>query len=115
MKSEEGRLGAWNPTQDSNGYWNVPLAADNSSYAYNAGQYINNNGSGMGNTGLAQRKSGSDPICSSVGCPKTAAEKEASAAVIKYATDVPLDSDIRHSITSEGIAEGLVGQKWNMK
>ena len=34
----------WNPVQDANGAWNMPEAADNSSYAYNPDQYINNNG-----------------------------------------------------------------------
>jgi len=49
IKSEEKRLGAWKPVQDGNGFWNMPEAIDNSSYAYGA-NYINNNG-------LAQRKS----------------------------------------------------------
>lgn len=62
VASEEDIQGhTWAPKQDANGYWTVPEAADNSSYAYNPDQYINNNG-------LVQLNTESDPICSSSGC-----------------------------------------------
>lgn len=34
----------WTPTKDSNGYWNTPQAADNSSYGYSKEIYVNNSG-----------------------------------------------------------------------
>jgi len=53
-------------------------------------------------TGLAQQKS--DPICSSVGCPKSKAVQEANAKIIQYPVDVPLDSDVRHTLNNEELA-----------
>ena len=36
LKWAQSELGhKWEPTQDSNGYWNVPEAASNASYSYN--------------------------------------------------------------------------------
>jgi len=48
----------WVPTQDKNGYWNVPQPFDNKSYSY-AGTDIN--------VQLSSETT-SDPICSSAGC-----------------------------------------------
>lgn len=64
IASEEDLQGhSWNPTQDANGYWSVPEAASNDSYAYNPDQYVNNNGMVQLNSEIK-----SDPICSSSGC-----------------------------------------------
>jgi len=34
----------WTPTQDKNGYWSTPSAADNSSYGYNQNVFVNHSG-----------------------------------------------------------------------
>ena len=38
----------WTPTQDANGYWNVPEAASASSYSYRAGGAITDHLAGFG-------------------------------------------------------------------
>ena len=54
ISKEETRLKTkWVPTQDDNGAWIVPEAANNKSYSYNS---------------LVQTEEQSDPICSSAGC-----------------------------------------------
>lgn len=108
---EEGILGTkWSPTQDANGYWNVPEAADNSSYAYGA-NYINNNGAGMGNAGLVQLQD--DPICASSGCtqfkhpdPPKDHPKD------YFVPNFGQDQDIKNTLQSERVASKLVGKAW---
>ena len=34
IKTTEANLGEWNPVQDENGYWVVPVAHENTSYSY---------------------------------------------------------------------------------
>ena len=38
LKTTEAKLGAWTPTQDKNGFWNVPEAAAGDAYSYNGGR-----------------------------------------------------------------------------
>jgi len=61
-------------------------------------------------TELVQQKS--DPICSSVGCPKSKAEQEAQSKIIQYPVDVPLDADVRHTIKHEEMASDELGHSW---
>ncbi len=89
----------WKPTQDANGYWNTPQAADNASYGYNQNQYINN-------SGLVQldAEEGSDPICASSGC-----NQYKHPVVETHPMDYPVpdfgqDHDIKSTISNEKIA-----------
>ena len=120
VASEEDLQGhTWTPTQDANGYWNVPEAADNSSYAYNQNQYINNNGmvqldAEEGETKMVRLRS--DPICSSAGCsqykhPAPAAEPPRDYPV----PDFGQDHDIASSLENERVASKLVGHNWKFK
>jgi len=111
IKSEEKIQGReWKPTQDANGYWNVPEAADNTSYAYGA-NYINNNGAGMGNDGLIQLES--DPICASSGCtqfkhpdPPKDHPKD------YFVPNFGQDHDVKATLENERIASKIVGKQW---
>jgi len=105
--SEKALGHKWTPTQDKNGYWNTPQAADNASYGYNKNVYVNN-------SGLLQLES--DPICSSSGCDQYKHPKKEDDYPRDY--DVPnfgQDHDIRDSFNSEAIATKTVGHKWNWK
>jgi hypothetical protein len=53
IAAQEKKHGAWTPTQDDNGVFIVPEAANNRSYTYDS---------------LVQTEAKSDPICSSAGC-----------------------------------------------
>jgi len=115
IASEESNLGhKWAPTQDANGFWNVPEAADNSSYGYNTGQYINN-------SGLVQvdaetetvKKSKSDPIFSSAGNtqykhPKAAAEPPRDYFVPNFGQD----KDVKETLASEKVASAMTKRNW---
>jgi hypothetical protein len=89
----------WKPTQDANGYWNTPQAADNSSYGYNQNQYINN-------SGLVQLESEveSDPICASSGCTQYKHPEVASWPKNYPVPDFGQDHDVKDSINNEAIA-----------
>ena len=86
----------------------MPEAADNSSYNYNQGQYINNNG-------LVQLDAEveSDPICASSGCtqfkhPVAAADPPKDYFVPNFGQD----QDIKNTIQNERVASKLVGAQW---
>jgi len=107
VASEEDIQGhTWAPKQDANGYWTVPEAADNSSYAYNPDQYINNNG-------LVQLNTESDPICSSSGCGQYKHVSSAPSHPMDYPVpDFGQDHDVMDTISNERVASKVVGHKW---
>lgn len=92
----------WNPSQDKNGYWNVPQPFDNKSYSY-ADTSVN--------VQLAAETE-SDPICSSAGCTQYEHPK-----LETYPMDYPVpnfgvDHGILAAENSISAAEKQLNHKW---
>ena len=92
----EKKYGKWTVTQDENGVWQVPEAANNKSYSYRS---------------LVQ----SDPICSSAGCPEK--KKKGGDEVVYYPDPDAqgLDHDIKISQSNEVVASKITGKDWVFK
>jgi hypothetical protein len=102
IKSTEKTMGkSWTPTQDENGNWDVPSAANNKSYRY-AG------------ASLAQVQS--DPICSSAGCEAHARKQKGGDKIVQYPDPEVqgLEADIIHSHASEKQAQKTLGHVWKL-
>lgn len=104
IKYEQDKQGhVWTPTQDSNGYWNLPAAASNASYSYNVQLD-------------SDIKLEDDPICSSAGC----SQYKHPAPPPGYPMDYPVpnfgqDHDIKSSIENERLASKMIGKEWAFK
>ena len=102
IAQQEGIHGKWNPSQDENGVWNVPGAADNASYSYKANVQLE-----------ADVNLESDPICNSAGCTQYLhANKK-----LPYPVDYPVpnfgqDGHIKDSFENLDLAEKQLGHKW---
>jgi len=100
IAAQEAKHGKWTPTQDDNGVWIVPGAADNKSYTYKS---------------LVQLEADaeSDPICSSAGC-DYASEKGAKTHPMNYfVPNFGRDADLNHTDNSLDWAERNLKHKWN--
>jgi len=101
MKAEEAKFGVWTPTQDANGFWNVPGATDKGEYTYAAVQ-LNSN-----------INLNSDPHCSSAGCTQYKHPKSKDDHPVDYpVADFGKDHEMRHTDSSLDTAEKIVGHKW---
>jgi len=93
---------SWTPTQDKNGFWNVPQPFDNKSYTY-ADSDIN--------VQLSADVQ-SDPICSSAGCTQYEHPKLETHPMDYPVPNFGVDHDVLANHNSLEIAEKQLGHKW---
>ena len=99
MKDAEDKLGKWTPELsqvEEDLRMEVPIfeALQRINHKYNS---------------FAQSRD--DQICTSVGCPKNAFEKEEEEKIVQYPTNVPLDTEMNQNIKSERYATEYHNEK----
>jgi hypothetical protein len=100
IATQEKKHGAWTPTQDDNGVWEVPEAIDNNLYKYRSLLQTD-----------ADIKTESDPICSSAGCPKNYATA-ATHPMNYFVPNFGRDKNINETWGSLDWAEQSLDHKW---
>ena len=102
IAAAEDTLGTWTPTQDKNGFWNVPTPFAADSYNYHGRDVFVQ----------LDAETESDPICSSAGCDQYEHPK-----LKGYPMDYPVpsfgaDPEITSVHSALANAETQVGHKW---
>lgn len=95
IAESEKMYGQFVPVQDEDGLWKVPNAL-------------------LQLDSETDKKSGSDPICSTAGCDQYKHKLKPRGYPINYPVpNLGMDVDVKGSLANMPVAEGIVGKKWD--